>query len=490
MPKALGFLLLLLSLIALTACASGDGDDADGSDQSQPTVVATDPDGETSSEDEAPAQQSEQAQRGEQAAATAAQVAAADAERMEGTPPPAPIYNTPSRSEATPDGQAQLSDEGAGAAPSDAESALTNLNDFLALTYPDHEGFATLALDSPPASPTLIAVYSTGFAPFPAGHVFGIYEIASDAVTDLGTLELESFPSFLLDDGVVLVRAADGRPAWGSDLWFTIDGGTGAHGSTFDLLRFNDSDGLRSELFWSTGIPFGAGTLVDLDGNGIPEVVLDLTDAYIFCYACGVRLFDSQILRWDPETDTLRELSLDPLSTDADADLREAVDAAIALAQADLWEDARTAIGVARVLAPEDPTVFWNAAQISWIADLRMEPVGTYPLLERVFAGNHAAAVDYLATFDPFDLVDLHGPLTAGTTAEGWETVVAETLVDYADRALAVRPDLAPALFLRGLGRFWLDPAQADLAITDVNAAAALDPGQPLYEAFANLLTP
>ena len=477
MPKAPWFLLLLLSLIAVTACASGSGDGADGSDQSQPTVVATDPD------DDAPVQQREQA------AATAVEVAAADAARMEGTPPPAPVYNTPPRSESTPD-EDQLNDEGAGAASADAETALANLNDFLTLTYPDHEGFAVLPLDAPPGETSLVAIHSTGFAPFPAGHVFGIYEIASDAVTDLGTLELESFPSFILDDGVVLVRAANGKPAWGSDRWFAVDGGTGAHGSTFDLLRFNDSDGLRSELFWSTGIPFGAGTVVDLNEDGIPEVVLDLTDAYIFCYACGVRLFDSQILRWDPETDALVELTLEPLPADADADLREAVDTAIALAQADLWQDARTAIGVACVLAPEDPTVFWNAAQISWIADLRVEPVGPYPLLELVFAGNHTAAVDYLATFDPFDLIDLYGPLTAGTAAEGWESVVAETLVDYADRALTVRPDLAPALFLRGLGRFWLDPAQADLAITDVNAAAALDPDQPLYEAFANLLTP
>ena len=188
-------------------------------------------------------------------------------------------------------------------------------------------------------------------------------------------------------------------------------------------------------------------------------------------------------------------VELAPFPLEESDESRQALDFVIALVEADLWRDAVTAIEVVERLEPDNDEIKWQAILVRRNAEARLReaaqaPDTAYPLLTAVFAGEHAAAVDYLATFDPFDLVDLYGPLTAGTAAEGWETVVAETLVDYAGRALAVRPGLAPALFLRGIGRFWLDPAQADLAITDVNAAAALDPGQPLYEAFANLLTP
>ena len=113
-----------------------------------------------------------------------------------------------------------------------------------------------------------------------------------------------------------------------------------------------------------------------------------------------------------------------------------------------------------------------------------------YPLLTHLYAGQFQAAVASLRSILPFDLLDLYGPVTAGTPADGWETVVAETLIRTSDDALALRPDLAPALFLRGLARFWLTPDQADRAITDINAAAAIEPGEPLYEAVANLLTP
>ena len=43
----------------------------------------------------------------------------------------------------------------------------------------------------------------------------------------------------------------------------------------------------------------GACQVMDVDGDGANEVVLDATDYYVFCYACGVRKYDYTVQRWN-----------------------------------------------------------------------------------------------------------------------------------------------------------------------------------------------
>ncbi len=97
--------------------------------------------------------------------------------------------------------------------------------------------------------------------------------------------------------------------------------------------------------------------------------------------------------------------------------------------------------------------------------------------------------MDLLATVDPADLV-FAGPVALGEAADGYAEVVAERLADFAGRAVLVQPERAAVQFVHGLALFWQAPDQTAAAITAVNEAARLDPSQPLYEAFANLLTP
>ncbi len=424
------------------------------------------------------------------------------------TPDPAPETAAPPTDpeppdEAAPPTTASPRDERLGAelaqsAPSrevaPPGTAAATLDTFLRLRFPDYDAFSSFEVIAPAGSARFVAAYSTGPAPFPRRHLFGLYLVEDDSIRELATIDVESAELLVSGQARQVVARPSGAPidTWGPDLWFAVDAGVGAHGSSFELLRW-DGDRLTSELQWFSAIPGAAGELLDLNGDAVPEIVLDDTNPFIFCYVCGVQEPGFQLQRWNGVAVVLVELAPFPLEESDES--RQALDFVIALVEADLWRDAVTAIEVVERLEPDNDELKWQAILVRRNAEARLReaaqaPDTAYPLLTAVFAGEHAAAVDYLATFDPFDLIDLYGPLTAGTTAEGWETVVAETLIDYADRALAVRPDLAPALFLRGLGRFWLDPAQADLAITDVNAAAALDPEQPLYEAFANLLTP
>src|SRR5690606_8280015 len=79
-------------------------------------------------------------------------------------------------------------------------------------------------------------------------------------------------------------------------VWLAGHGGAGAHSGCFELLAW---DGDRLTLAASNFNPSpGAGDVADVDGDGQPEVILNYTEPYIFCYACGVRLYAADILRW------------------------------------------------------------------------------------------------------------------------------------------------------------------------------------------------
>lgn len=390
--------------------------------------------------------------------------------------------------------------------PANAEPA-PELRDTLALRFPEHEGFATTPIWNR-AGRSLFGAVSTGLIPFPTPHVFAIYEAVPGGFIELAVLDLNpDLFSLLFENSVeqVLLREGDRSSpiigsAWGDDLWFEVQGAVGAHGSAFALLRF-DGLTLQVGLTGDSATPF-PGEVIDLDDDGIPEVLLNRTNAYVFCYACAVQEVGFEIARWDGSK--LVVVGLEPLPEDPSAELpteepdaasRETVDFAIALAEADLWRDAVAAIELAERLEPESEVVRWDAILIRMMAEARLGAAAdaantSYPFLTLVFAGEHAKAAQFLATFGAFELIDLFGPVTAGTVAEGWEDQVAAHVVDYTNRALAVRPDLAPALFLRGLAQFWLSPDQAEQSITDINAASALAPDEPLFEEVANLLTP
>ncbi len=368
--------------------------------------------------------------------------------------------------------------------------APTQLDAFLRLRYPQHDEFAVFPITIEPDIPGLRMAYSIGQAPA-SGHVAAIFEVEENRVIARASL------TFNPGDGLVSPRIVQPfnpkEASWGEEKWFLRHGAVGAHGHGADLIRWNPNDAgpnaLSIELSWSSALPGAAMQLIDYDADGVPEVRLDDTNAYVFCYACGVRETGFQIARWDG--DHLVVAPLSELAPSALEPARAAVDFAIDLAAANLWLDAIDAIDLAARLAPGNATIEWNAILIRARAAEREAAAGEiYPLLTHLYAGQFQAAVASLRSILPFDLLDLYGPVTAGTPADGWETVVAETLIRTSDDALALRPDLAPALFLRGLARFWLTPDQADRAITDINAAAAIEPGEPLYETVANLLTP
>ena len=134
----------------------------------------------------------------------------------------------------------------------------------------------------------------------------GIYEVAEDRVASRADLTFDRTDGIAFARIDQLLRSDDGRilgSPWGNDLWFLRAGVIGAHGSGVDLLRWDPTiagaSALTIELSWSSALPGAALQLIDYDADGVPEVRLDDTDAYVFCYACGLREVGFQVARWN-----------------------------------------------------------------------------------------------------------------------------------------------------------------------------------------------
>ncbi|MCK9487392.1 MAG: hypothetical protein M0R73_11960 [Dehalococcoidia bacterium] len=314
-----------------------------------------------------------------------------------------------------------------------------------------------------------------------ARQVVAIYERRTDGSwVEVAVLPLESEPT-RTDIEVVPAPA-------GSDLiWLAVHGNTGAHAGTFELVRF-DGVALTSSLWWFSPSP-GAATIADLDGDGAAEIVLDATDPYVYCYACGVRAWGEIIYRWvdgEPEA-----VNIGPIES-SDPRVRVLTEQAARLVEADLWRRARSTMQLALEAAPDVEAVWWMALTIGRTADARLADAGLewQPLTTAVLAGEYTLALDLMDGLPPAQMYAPDGPLLAGTVAEDWPEVMGEILVDYATRALDVDSTMAEAYAVRSLGRILAAPDDWEGARLDMDAALAIEPGNPFYQqADAFLLT-
>jgi hypothetical protein len=244
-------------------------------------------------------------------------------------------------------------------------------------------------------------------------HMVAVYEFSSGNWRQLSqfTFPDASDPETIPGPDYLAARSVQQRFIEPENGWLVVEGGIGAHGGTFHVLRF-DGQSLSLEASNANGNP-RAGLIEDINGDGHEEVLLDLTDFYIFSYAAGVRLINYEILRWDgSELVPVTLARLDNNSPAADLNNQ-----AISLTEAELWKDARDVIGQARSQEPANETIQWNAAIIQTIAGARENANSSYPLMDRVFFGDYEAAVDMLRGYQPADLFSRQSPVIVGTSA-------------------------------------------------------------------------
>ena len=197
---------------------------------------------------------------------------------------------------------------------------------------------------------TYWVAYTTGTRSFNPDkpHTIGVYTQSDGQWQQLSLLELggtqdgtTAGPDYLNENSVLPVEIGSGGTGGGTtsdgtQLWLQVEGGAGAHGGVCNIVRLA-GDVLSEELdnFSSSG---GACQVMDIDGDGANEVVLDATDYYVFCYACGVRKYDYTVQRWNGTG--FDKLELQPLPAAAPQELVAKNDELLRLVQGGLWKAA------------------------------------------------------------------------------------------------------------------------------------------------------
>ncbi len=214
--------------------------------------------------------------------------------------------------------------------------------------FPGIEGVTAQPLNVPGGWQPLWVVASNGMGMGDPSqrHFVAIYARDGDSWAELDRAELTN--DDYLDPASVTQVEVDPRY-----VWLEAQGGAGAHSGCYDLLRF-DGQRLHSEASSCSSSP-GAGGLKDINNDGVPEVVLDATDYYVFCYACGVRLVNYTVLRWDGER--MVKLELTPLTESISSELLRLNNLAVEQAQHGLWKDAEATLMQSMALSVQDPIV-------------------------------------------------------------------------------------------------------------------------------------
>ena len=297
--------------------------------------------------------------------------------------------------------------------------------------------------------------------------------------SEVDRLEIESAPQRtqveLLTTGW---EAPDGEPS----AWIAVRGGTGAHAGTLDVIGF-DGTTVSTALSRITQRQY-LSEFLDLDGDGLLEVVLNDSDPYIFCFVCATELQRVVLYRWTGAQLERVELGTPPDQSD------DQIERAVALAKADLWREAAAAAVDASRAFPESAEVRWLSILINWTAVARLNYGGAsgQPLLTQVFAGEYAAAADLMRALEPAQAFALDGPLIAGTAAEQDLSTMAVQLLDYTERALAVAPDRADIHAVRALGLALASPDDLSAARSALAQAATLAPDDAFFEASRDFL--
>ena len=337
------------------------------------------------------------------------------------------------------------------------------------------------ALEVPDAEGALWAVVTNGPQPYYQGadgngvnffHFVALYRRNNDASWSdvLSQVTLETAPQ---RTHTVEVLDPGPRRAAGPGVLIAIRGQTGAHAGTFDVL-LAEGELLRTVVSHISAGP-DSGSIADLDGDGVAELIFNTSDPYVFCYACAVEERREQVYRW-----TGLEYEQVPLEAPADleGDLAARAGRIVRLAEANLWRDAAAlAIETSRG-APDHEGLRWLSTLVNRMAALRVAYAGSpgQPLLTNVLAGEYGAAFALMRTLTPEEAFALNGPLISGTAAETDLPTMVSYLLFYADEALKVRDDDPAIHAVRALGQVLASPEELSRARSSIGRALRLAP--------------
>lgn len=335
------------------------------------------------------------------------------------------------------------------------------------------EGVRVMQIDTADGSGPYWAAHSYGMRRFEPleQHFVAVYSREGDGWREVDRVELED-PDYLDRMGV------QQAPIEPENVWLQVEGNAGAHAGCFNILRF-DGQRLHNEVSHCGSAP-ASGSLEDLNGDDVLDVLLDATDHYVICYACNVDYVTTEVKRWDGSN--MVDVRFEPVADSEPEELRELTDRAVELATHDLWKDAQDTIDKTRKFKSQDPAYIWNAALINLDASMRAEHIeySGYPLLSTIFYGDYPAVLYTLGRFNIDAIFNPNSALFTGSPVEGNIDFMVKYVARTTTLQLEAQPDLAAAYFVRGWALALVDPKDPS-ALADIQQAADLDPSEPLY---------
>jgi len=256
---------------------------------------------------------------------------------------------------------------------------------------------------------------------------------------------------------------------------FAVHGGVGAHSSFGNVFSF---DGKTLKLALETQSDAGGGALqvMDVNGDGVLDAIGDATDYYVFCYACGVRIYSDTIYTWDGT-----KFVEQTLTKSSDATIQNAID----YAKAQRWNMVTKLLPT--ISAPTTDADKWNVALLTHWSKLRIpETDAAFPFLAAVYYGDYDAAVAMLRAVGAKDAANPKGKWFAGPIAEGidvatdtsideFRVTLFDNVVQFSTMALTQDDTVTSARFLRGWAKTLVNPRDPE-GLKDLQAVATADP--------------
>lgn len=245
---------------------------------------------------------------------------------------------------------------------------------------------------------------------------------------------------------------------------FLVWGGIGAHSSFSTRFSF-DGMTLSKQAEYASSAAGGATDFIDLDDDGKREIIADNTDYYVFCYACGVRLYGELIYVWDGTTFVEQRIQ-----DSNDPKLQQA----ITFARAERWN--KVAEALQSVGAPQNDTDKWMIIQLERLVVKRTPNDDDASLfLSNVFFGDYDAAIDLMRRHPVDELIDDQGAFFSEENMTDFSDLVSENVVRFTSTALTQDESLTSARFLRGWAQLLVDP-RSPSGLADIQAVVNEDP--------------
>ena len=256
---------------------------------------------------------------------------------------------------------------------------------------------------------------------------------------------------------------------------FIVHGGVGAHSSFGTVFSF-DGKTLKSALETHSDAGGGALTVMDVNGDGVQDVIGDATDYYVFCYACGVRIYSDTVYSWDGTKFVEQKLT-----ASNDATIQKGID----YAKVQRWNMVTKLLPT--ISAPTTDTDKWNVALLTHWSTIRIpEKDVAFPFLSAVYYGDYDAAVAMLRAVGAKDAANPKGKWFAGPIADGidvatdtsideFRVTLFDNVVQFTTMALTQDDTVTSARFLRGWAKTLVNPRDP-AGLKDLQAVATADP--------------